>query len=310
MATRSKPNWKLLDTLLPVLEKEGWSHAQMAEDWGISLATLENHLTQETGMPTPSKHDYPALFEEYDQRRARGESARTIKATFESRGVNWGTYKNRRSEWNKAHLGTPPDSGPTEAHPGTLEGYQEVMEDVSQSVPDVPYLSTGAEQSAEQSAHTEPDELFDEPNIEVHRAVHPPVQHLDTGVNTSAENSADETPALSTRPEPVQTAVQKFDTGPVQTLDTGAVQRIDRLEDDVRQLAQMMRSVMDHFNDIPVQSPVQITTLPPYPKGKSVRWNLWILDSIRDELATIAAERDVSPSQLVQELLWKALRQE
>jgi hypothetical protein len=56
-----------------------------------------------------------------------------------------------------------------------------------------------------------------------------------------------------------------------------------------------------------VQTPVQITTRPPYPKGKAVRWNLWILDAIRDELATLAAERGISPSQLVQEFLWKAL---
>ena len=45
----------------------------------------------------------------------------------------------------------------------------------------------------------------------------------------------------------------------------------------------------------------------PLPKGKAVRWNLWILDTIRDDLAALAAERGVSPSQLVQELLWKAL---
>jgi hypothetical protein len=52
---------------------------------------------------------------------------------------------------------------------------------------------------------------------------------------------------------------------------------------------------------------VQITALAPYPQGKAVRWNLWILDAMRDELATWSAERGVSPSQLVQELLWKAL---
>jgi hypothetical protein len=56
-----------------------------------------------------------------------------------------------------------------------------------------------------------------------------------------------------------------------------------------------------------VQTPVQITALPPYPKGKAVRWNLWILDAIREELAALAAERGISPSQFVQELLWKAL---
>jgi hypothetical protein len=38
-----------------------------------------------------------------------------------------------------------------------------------------------------------------------------------------------------------------------------------------------------------------------------VRWNLWILDAIRDDIAALASERGVSASQLVQELLWKAL---
>ena len=120
MATRSKPNWKLLDTLVPVLEKDGWTLPMIASDWGINLATLEGHLTQEVGMPSPSKHDYPALFEEYDQRLASGESPKEIRATFESRGVNWGTYQNRRSQWHKAHRRTPTEHQDTpEAHPST-----------------------------------------------------------------------------------------------------------------------------------------------------------------------------------------------
>ena len=68
-----------------------------------------------------------------------------------------------------------------------------------------------------------------------------------------------------------------------------------------------MRSVINRLDQPPVQTPVQIMTLPPYPKGKAVCWNLSILDSPPGELATMAAERDISPSQLVQELLWKAL---
>jgi hypothetical protein len=52
---------------------------------------------------------------------------------------------------------------------------------------------------------------------------------------------------------------------------------------------------------------VQISALPPYPKGKAVRWNLWILEAIRAEIATLAAERDMAPSQLVQEVLWQWL---
>jgi hypothetical protein len=85
------------------------------------------------------------------------------------------------------------------------------------------------------------------------------------------------------------------------------VQRLDRLEDEVQGLRQLLQAVIDRLDHPPVQTPVQITALPPYPKGKAVRWNLWILDTIRDDLTAWAAERGVSPSQLVQELLWQVL---
>jgi transcriptional regulator with XRE-family HTH domain len=102
-------------------------------------------------------------------------------------------------------------------------------------------------------------------------------------------------------------AVQALDTGAVQALDTGAVQRLDRLEGELQGLRYVVQSLVERLDQPPVQTPVQITALPPFPPGKAVRWNLWILDAIRDELAALAAERGVSPSQLVQELLWKAL---
>jgi hypothetical protein len=110
---------------------------------------------------------------------------------------------------------------------------------------------------------------------------------------------------------PVQTidtgAVHSVDTGAVQTFDTGPAQRLNALEQEVQGLRQLMHAVMDRLDHPPVQTPVQITALTPYPKGKAVRWNLWMLDVIRDELTTRAAERGCSPSQLVQELLWRAL---
>jgi hypothetical protein len=108
--------------------------------------------------------------------------------------------------------------------------------------------------------------------------------------------------------QPIDTgAVQRVDTGAVQGFDTGPVPRLDRLEDEVQGLRLLVQSVVDRLDHPPVQTPVQITALPPYPPGKAVRWNLWILDAIRDELAALATERGVSPSQLVQELLWTAL---
>jgi hypothetical protein len=103
-------------------------------------------------------------------------------------------------------------------------------------------------------------------------------------------------------------AVSSVDTDAVQAVDTGAVQRLDAVEQEVQGLRVLMQSVLDRLEHPPVQTPVQITTLPPWPKGEAVRWNLWLPKSIRDELTTWATERGVPPSQLVTELLWKALK--
>jgi hypothetical protein len=64
---------------------------------------------------------------------------------------------------------------------------------------------------------------------------------------------------------------------------------------------------MDRLDHPPVSTPVQITALPPYPKGKAVRWNIWILDAIKEQISVLAAERDLKPSELVREYLWKPL---
>ena len=44
--------------------------------------------------------------------------------------------------YTQEHLVIPTDPDYTEVHPGTLEGHQEVMEDISQSVPDAPHIGT------------------------------------------------------------------------------------------------------------------------------------------------------------------------
>jgi DNA-binding transcriptional MocR family regulator len=121
--------------------------------------------------------------------------------------------------------------------------------------------------------------------------VQTPGQKLDTGAEHSADTGA----------------VSHVDTGAGHGLDTGAVLRLDHLEEQVVALTTLVKALAERMPATPEATPVQITTLPPYPKGKAVRWNLWILDAIREELASLAAEREMSPSQLVQELLWKAL---
>jgi hypothetical protein len=103
-------------------------------------------------------------------------------------------------------------------------------------------------------------------------------------------------------------AVSSVSTGAVSSVDTGAVQRLDALEEEVQGLRLLMQAVLDRLDQPPVSTPVQITTLPQWPKGEAVRWNLWLPKSIRDELSAWARERGVPPSQLVTELLWQALR--
>jgi hypothetical protein len=126
-----------------------------------------------------------------------------------------------------------------------------------------------------------------------------PVQPTDTGAVYSVDTDAE---------QPIDTgAVQSVDIGAVHGLDTAAVQRLDRLEAEVQGLTTLVKSLVDRLEHPPGPTPVQISALPPYPKGKAVRWNLWVLDKIREEIARVAAEREVSPSQLMQEVLWQWL---
>jgi hypothetical protein len=183
MATRSRLNWKVLDTLLPIFEKEGWSHAQIVEDWGISLATLEGHLDQQEGLMAPPRRyiDWQC----FDELKAQGLPLLRISAEM---GIPEATLRQSAQRRDKTHQSTPeahhntpkahpripeepelsevhpgtpepahvspdeqytqthpdtlPDADHTEVHHGTLEGHQEVMEEVHQSVPDAPHIGT------------------------------------------------------------------------------------------------------------------------------------------------------------------------
>jgi lambda repressor-like predicted transcriptional regulator len=183
MATRTKSNWKVLDRLLPIFEKEGWSHAQVASDWGISLATLEGHLDQQEGLMAPPRRYID--WQRFDELKAQGLPLLRISAEM---GIPEATLRQSAQRRDKTHQSTPEahhntpkahpripeepelsevhpgtpepahvspdeqytqthpdtlsDADPTEVHHGTLEGHQEVMEDISQSVPDAPHIGT------------------------------------------------------------------------------------------------------------------------------------------------------------------------
>jgi hypothetical protein len=183
MATRSKPNWKVLDKLLLIFEKEGWTLPMIASDWGISLATLEAHLHREgESMSAPLRE---IDWQRFDELKAQGlpilriskemeipeatlrqRAQRRDKARQGTPEVHQDTPEAHQStpdelelsevhsgtpapteilsdeQYTQEYLNTPPDADHTEVHPGTLEGHQEVMEDISQTVPDVPHIST------------------------------------------------------------------------------------------------------------------------------------------------------------------------
>jgi hypothetical protein len=129
--------------------------------------------------------------------------------------------------------------------------------------------------------------------------VQPPGQPTDTGAVHSVDTDAEQ--HIDTG------AVQSVDIGAEHRLDTAAVQRLDRLEAEVQGLTVLVKSLVDRLEHPAGPTPVQRSALPPYPKSKAVRWNLWILETIRAEIASLAAERELSPSQLMQEVLWQWL---
>jgi hypothetical protein len=112
-------NWAELDPLIDRLKHEGFNDSAIARELGLGRQTLVDHLrTREPRTPTvhPSTPVHSSVPQEHQDLP------------------------------DPAHSGPPEDTDIPE-RPGTLEGHQEVMEDVSQSVPDAPHIGTeGADQ--------------------------------------------------------------------------------------------------------------------------------------------------------------------
>jgi hypothetical protein len=105
-------------------------------------------------------------------------------------------------------------------------------------------------------------------------------------------------------PSPVQSPVHT----PVQSTVQSLVQNpVHRLEERVTALEETVQSLVQSMVQNPVQIPVHEYAPPPLPRGKSTRWNMYILEPILAEIAARAKAREISPSRLAQELLWQAL---
>jgi hypothetical protein len=65
------------------------------------------------------------------------------------------TERSLDEQYTKEHHDTPPDADYPEVHPGTLEGHQEVMEEVHKSVPDAPHIGTDEVHPSTPEVHPE-----------------------------------------------------------------------------------------------------------------------------------------------------------
>jgi hypothetical protein len=124
---KAKHDWAKLDPRIDNLKAQGWNDTQIAQDLGIGRQTLVDHL-RSRAPSTPMVHP----------------------GTPEHHGVP----QEHLDFPETAHHRTPEHTDIPE-HLGTLEGHQEVTEDVSQSVPDAPHMGTeGAAQGLSEPLST------------------------------------------------------------------------------------------------------------------------------------------------------------
>jgi orotate phosphoribosyltransferase-like protein len=90
-----------------------------------------------------AKHEWATLDPRIDHLKAQGWTDTQIAKDL---GISRQTFVDHLRSRESVHPSTPETTDITEVHqgtpehPGTLEGYQEVMEDVQHSVPEAPYI--------------------------------------------------------------------------------------------------------------------------------------------------------------------------
>jgi hypothetical protein len=125
-------DWSKLDPLIDNLQAQGRNPTEIARDLRINRQTLEAHLKSRKSAGTPIEH--PGTPERSDLTET------VVKSYAEHLSTPEPTEILSDEQYTQEPLSTFADADPTEVHHGTLEGHQEVMEDISQSVPDAPHI--------------------------------------------------------------------------------------------------------------------------------------------------------------------------
>ena len=152
-----KHDWKRLDPMIERLMAEGWSEQAACKEVGIKRTTYRYH--REASVPEPLDTT-ESVHHSTPENTTEQEHLRTPEYTMSAEGHlgtpevhpelsadGSGVPQEHPGFPNSAHPSTPeptelsPDEQYTQEHPGTLEEYREVIEEVHQSVPDTPHIS-------------------------------------------------------------------------------------------------------------------------------------------------------------------------
>jgi hypothetical protein len=108
----------------------------------------------------------------------------------------------------------------------------------------------------------------------------------------------------------------RVDTPPVQYLPPGQGEMLPLLHDILQELrsltgglaARVSTDTLGVQRDIQTDTRgVSVRTPLPVERGKSVRWNLHLSEGLRERIKAMAEARGLQDSQMVEELLWRAL---
>ena len=120
-------DWDEMGPRVKQRRREGWTVTRIAREYGIGLSTLKAWIARQEPSETPEHLGTPEEHQVIAEEHLSTPEPTEILSD---------------EQYTQEHLSTLQDADHTEVHPGTLEGHQEVMEDISQSVPDAPHIST------------------------------------------------------------------------------------------------------------------------------------------------------------------------
>jgi hypothetical protein len=234
-------------------------------------------------MATKTRHDWTKLDPLIDNLKAQGRSDTQIAKDL---GIGRQTLVDHLRSREPVHLSTPERTDSTEVHqgtaehPGTLERYQEGIEDVQQSVPETSHLGTSEHLGTPEHTERLPEEQYTQehpgtlPDTE-QAEVHPGTLEAHREVMEEVHQSVPDAPPIGT--EPVYQEIPE-------PLSTPEVHQDLRASDS---------GVPVEHSGVPARQAYGISALMGHPGTPTEEdWELWTTIKARwQEIETMLADR-------------------